>query len=101
MAEETWVYSAMCEHSSLLYVGITRHLERRLAEHKASKPWWPEVASVQAELFADRGSARLHELEVIRHEFPKYNIESNDVWSRARRQPAGLIAGSFRIIEVA
>lgn len=57
----------------LLYVGITGHYRLRLMRHRADKPWWSEVASVELTAYRRRSQALAVEQYVIAHEQPRYN----------------------------
>lgn len=87
-AQPTWVYRLICEHGGPLYVGIAIDLDRRLAQHRAaSKPWWPDVARVEAEQYPDRYRARLMESYYIVYERPLHNVSDKPALPRppARR----------------
>lgn len=70
----TSLYRFYNDTGRLLYVGITKHLPRRLSEHSWSKNWWTEVMRIDVEHFDDRSDARAAELHAIRTERPEYNI---------------------------
>jgi predicted GIY-YIG superfamily endonuclease len=57
----------------VLYVGIAVDLERRIAQHKANQPWWPEVANVAAWQFPTRAQARSAEVDANHIYQPQYN----------------------------
>lgn len=46
--------------------------------HERDKPWWTEVAEARVEHYPDRASVQLAEIEAIRTEHPKYNIQHNN-----------------------
>lgn len=68
----TFVYQCSCAHGGLLYVGIAHDLAARIRQHR-SKPWWPHVDMVTAELYEDRAAARQVESHTIWHEHPTHN----------------------------
>ncbi len=68
------VYRFWGHDESLLYVGYTSALLRRLAGHVSASPWWPEVANARYVEFTDELSARRAERDAIEQELPKYNI---------------------------
>lgn len=72
--DPTWVYQLYCKHGGLLYVGIAYNLERRLKQHRGDKPWWPEVAKIDAYQFPTRMAAREAELAAITVRQPFYNV---------------------------
>ncbi|MGH9157591.1 MAG: hypothetical protein ACRD1K_17545 [Acidimicrobiales bacterium] len=59
----------------LLYIGIGGNPGRRFEQHAADKPWWSEVSRVKIEHFPDRPDALAAELDAIRKESPKCNLE--------------------------
>ena len=67
------VYRLWALSGQLLYVGCTGRLEDRLTEHRATKPWWPEVAAVSIEQHLSRDAALKAEATAIRLEEPTYN----------------------------
>lgn len=62
---------------SLLYIGISVSAAERLAQHRGSASWWPEVRTIRLERYLDRAAARQAELIAIRTERPVYNIEGS------------------------
>jgi predicted GIY-YIG superfamily endonuclease len=67
------VYQLHGDAGLLLYVGYSRWLKQRLAAHRRTKPWWPEVTNVQAEEFATEDEARQREKEIWAGGQPRYN----------------------------
>lgn len=67
------VYRLRGEDGSLLYIGSTGNLKYRLAQHKADKAWWPDVAHVDAEHFDTRAEAGEAEIKAIVSEKPIHN----------------------------
>lgn len=59
--------------TELLYVGYSRHLKRRIGNHRREKPWWPEVTDIVTEEFDSEGGARQREKAIWASERPKYN----------------------------
>ena len=43
-----YVYFLLNEDRDVLYIGSTRHLRRRIAQHKRTKAWWSEVRVIRA-----------------------------------------------------
>jgi predicted GIY-YIG superfamily endonuclease len=72
--ERTALYRLYDADDRLLYVGVTRDVDRRLAAHRNDKPWWPQVARRSVEWFDERGDAAKAETQAIRSETPAYNI---------------------------
>jgi hypothetical protein len=69
----TFVYRCLAADGRLLYVGCTHSYAARMASHKTSKPWWPEVADVTRESFGSLTEARAAERLAIQSEGPVYN----------------------------
>jgi predicted GIY-YIG superfamily endonuclease len=69
------LYRAFAEDGSLLYIGTTTNFTSRMAAHRRSSPWWPEVHHVTTEQapHPNRSRAILAEEHAIRTEAPKYN----------------------------
>lgn len=82
LADPTVLYRFYRADGALLYVGITRHLDRRFQQHARSKPWWHEVARTQADTYASRRAAARAEHAAITGENPvhnkaRYSLESH------------------------
>lgn len=64
----------------LLYVGISSSAGHRFAQHgrgQDRKPWWPDVATIKIEHYADRRSVEEAEARAIANEQPAYNVIGN------------------------
>ena len=72
--EPTAVYRLYDRRGTLLYVGISRNLSARFAQHASEKSWWPEVARKTAMLYGSRREAMKAELTAIHTEKPVHNI---------------------------
>jgi predicted GIY-YIG superfamily endonuclease len=70
----TFVYRLYNDANELLYIGMSGRVLSRIENHKQSKPWRHEIATVRAVRFPNRGAARKAEREAIRLENPKYNV---------------------------
>ena len=73
----------------LLYVGCTSRPEQRLAEHRDTKTWWPEVTSWQfigplPKLDALTLETALHEIEQPRHSLSGKQVGQIAAAARAR-----------------
>lgn len=64
---------------TLLYVGITMDLPKRMGNHRKEKPWWAAVDHITVEHFDNREDALAAEAEAIRTESPLYNVSHNDL----------------------
>jgi predicted GIY-YIG superfamily endonuclease len=58
----------------LLYIGITDSIGGRITQHRADKPWWPEVSIIRIESHETRRDAEIAEKAAIQAEEPVYNI---------------------------
>lgn len=58
---------------ALLYVGISRQIEKRLKTHARHSPWGGDVDRIEIEDYPDRPSAELAEALAIRRENPRHN----------------------------
>lgn len=72
--EPTAVYRLYNEVGVLLYVGVTRDLRTRFAQHEADKSWWPEVARKTMTWHGKRSDALGEEDRAISGEHPIHNI---------------------------
>ena len=70
----TTLYRLWTADHSLLYVGITDDLPKRLDEHRADKPWWADVDQVSTEDLPSRRRALEAEARAIFWEQPRHNI---------------------------
>jgi predicted GIY-YIG superfamily endonuclease len=70
---DTWHVYQLHSDTEFLYVGYTRELQRRLSQHRRTKPWWPEVTDIRSEEFGTEDEARQREKEIWAAESPKYN----------------------------
>lgn len=71
----TALYRLFNASGELLYVGITGDLKARLAQHAASKAWWPDVTRKTVEWHLTRSAAAVAEIAAIRGERPIHNIQ--------------------------
>ncbi len=67
------VYRLYDAERNLLYVGCTSSLERRLRNHSNLRAWWPDVADVETETFANAGEAADYELQQAQELRPRHN----------------------------
>lgn len=61
---------------SLLYIGITNNINRRLQQHAANKPWWDKVVPMftRLEYLSSRAELEAVERLAIVRERPRYNV---------------------------
>jgi hypothetical protein len=62
---------------TLLYVGITAELLRRVKQHEGTKAWWHQVANIAVEHFASRADVLEAEKLAIATECPAFNYHHN------------------------
>lgn len=62
---------------TLLYIGITNSLPRRLTQHNDKKPWWLGVSTVKVEHYPSREAVLEAEKRAIIAERPLYNEKHN------------------------
>jgi hypothetical protein len=68
------LYRLFSADSDLLYVGISNAPMTRFESHSV-RPWWPDVAEIRLEHFADRAAALDAERVAIRDERPLHNVQ--------------------------
>ncbi|MFD8577366.1 GIY-YIG nuclease family protein [Streptomyces virginiae] len=73
----TALYRLRDRSGALLYVGITSNLGRRWNTHADGKRWWADVATRSIEWFPTREHALAAEVQAIRAEQPRYNVQHN------------------------
>ena len=71
--EPTALYRFHDAAGRLLYVGISRNLVARWAQHETEKPWWPEVVRKTVVMYGSRREAEIAEGRAIRSESPLHN----------------------------
>jgi hypothetical protein len=91
MTDRTALYRHFNANGDLLYVGISLCAIYRLEQHRMKAPWFPSIAKVDIEWFDTRELARDAEIEAIRSENPRHNI------NHAVQQPriAAPMAGTY------
>lgn len=78
----THLYRLYDESDVLLYVGVTEHLEQRIAYHRRYQPWGDLIARVHlTDLHRDDFAFTL-EQQVIVAERPLHNVSLSDAQKR-------------------
>lgn len=77
------LYRMFDAEGALLYIGASANLPDRVEQHRRSKEWWREVATIQAVHFDSIVEVRRAEAQAINTESPRYNNTRPD--SPARR----------------
>lgn len=62
---------------TLLYIGVTGYLPRRLTQHNGEKEWWSGVARIEVEHYPTREAVLAAERRAIVEEQPLYNERHN------------------------
>jgi hypothetical protein len=73
------VYRFKAEDGRLLYVGVTRTFGSRFEQHVLTKPWWPEVATIDLTHYRNGVDAHIAEAAAIEIETPEYNVSAPNV----------------------
>lgn len=76
LVERQAVYRCYAEDGTLLYIGTTGHLGRRLAEH-AQKTWFLASTKITLEWYPGEDAALKAERKAIEVEGPKINVTHN------------------------
>lgn len=74
--ESFWVYYLLNQDDEVLYIGVSYNVPARLRQHKADKPWFPQVAFIATERYAYDDLAFAAEVRAIRRYEPPYNVKS-------------------------
>lgn len=75
---------------TLLYIGITNSLPRRLTQHNERKAWWLGVSDVKVEHYPSREAVLEAEKRAIIAEKPLYNDKHNRDGLGKTKQPGSL-----------
>lgn len=67
------MYRVYDEDDALLYVGVTRWVPGRMAQHQQQSPWFFRAARVEWDAWPSRFSALGEESRLIRDLLPLYN----------------------------
>lgn len=78
------VYKVHDGFGSLLYVGCTINVFKRLHEHKQYARWYPEAASIEVKRYENRVGALAEEARCIVEDDPEFNV------TRERQKPRHL-----------
>lgn len=73
--QPTWVYELTDFDATVLYIGIAVDVDRRLAQHRATKHWWSDVHFVTCARYANRVQALAVEAHAIATRDPVYNVQ--------------------------
>lgn len=70
----TVLYRAFDANDDLLYIGITRRLDKRIDAHQSTSAWGRSAARWSAESFPTRAAAEEAEALAIAAEVPRHNV---------------------------
>lgn len=68
------VYTATDATSSILYIGYSGNLIKRLGQHRCSSPWWPLMRSLTYVIHENELAARTAERAEQKYHRPPFNI---------------------------
>lgn len=71
---------------TLLYVGATKNLKRRLSEHRVSSAWFDEMVDIEVVEFDNVDDAADLEINSIQTLQPKYNVQGKIKAARRYRE---------------
>ena len=72
-----FVYIFLDADQTVLYVGCSGHLGRRVTEHRAGSHWFGDVASMEVRPFSNEFDAYQFEGEAIYDLAPLHNVQLN------------------------
>lgn len=90
MAHNYYVYRLYASDGALLYVGMSKSPNARLKRHKRDKDWAADISSMNYKGYDSRDSARAAEIDAIRTEGPRYNVQDRDRRGDARIRRAAI-----------
>lgn len=93
----TALYRAFAADGTLLYVGISNSVSRRVSQHEREKAWWGEVKSITLEHYPSRAGAVAAERGAILTEAPEHNIA---LTRPRRRRPTACVAEGEVILAI-
>lgn len=84
----TDLYRFYDRDNRLLYIGISLSAVERAGQHRADKPWWPDIARMEVQHLGTvtRREAEAIERDAIVAEKPKHNVVHNGP-TRCERKP--------------
>lgn len=78
------IYRFFDRNGTLLYVGVTKSLEKRCMGH-SRRPWWWDVYFISVDnMFQTRAEAESMEAQAISREHPVHNIAHNSTLAGCR-----------------
>jgi predicted GIY-YIG superfamily endonuclease len=77
------LYRFYAADDSLLYIGRTINPGKRMEKHRATQPWWSDVARIEMEQLPNLETLMVAEREAIETEKPLHNIRMNGTMRRA------------------
>jgi len=80
----THLYRLFDDEDRLLYVGVTEHLEQRVAHHRRRQSWGDRIARVQLDHFTPEDFPFTVEQQVILAERPLHNVSLSEGQKRRR-----------------
>lgn len=86
MRTETTLYRFYAKDGSLLYVGVTDHIFRRVGDHAHSKEWFNEIQSAKFKHYPTRRQALSVEAKATRLLHPKYSRTWQQIGQQRREE---------------
>lgn len=84
------LYKLYSSENKLLYVGITKSITNRLAQHN-NRTWYKEIARIDTKLFLTRKECLEAEKETIKTENPIFNkYQNNSIRNRSNWKQCGV-----------
>ncbi len=74
----TYLYRVFDQKDQLLYIGISKTVLARMAQHFATKDWIPNDGYIKWSTYPTRLAAQEAERQAITNEKPKWNVAFND-----------------------
>ena len=69
------LYRCFDKDGTLIYVGMSINIRRRLSQHINKSGWFFDVSEIKISRYIDEEQCRAAEKHAIRTESPKYNIQ--------------------------
>lgn len=73
-----YLYQLYNKNKQIIYIGITKNINRRLNDHNRKKPWASEINYIEVTEFISESEAMIYETYQISNLKPKYNKTALD-----------------------
>ena len=82
-----YVYRIFDHDGRLIYVGCSHDPETRMATHRHTMWWAPQIARIKIKVYPNKDAGHDAEREIIRAEKPRWNLKgqwaNRDTWTAA------------------